>query len=205
MEELYSPQQIEKIIMRLNNRFNCAVSPDEFTDKSYSQSSLNDLLVQRYSDELSGEWTTEKAFAILKRGLLKMGVAEHFITGEAYLDTLIPIENRRQRIKEWSLASGLELDVLKPNGIVNGMLVFLFFAFIPLGIGMDWFISGIGMLLCAGGIFLLGKTARKFKMETLGQMSESIAWRLYLQQQKGSGDVSNHIIGEEVRIAMKSL
>ena len=205
MEELYSPRQIEKVIVRLNGKFNCAVSPDEFTDKSYSKSSLTDLLVQRFSDELSGEWTTEKAFAILKRGLLKIGVSEHSITNEASLDMLIPMDNRRKRIQEWSMASGLELDVLKPNGIVNGTLIFLFFAFIPLGIGMDWFISGIGMLLCAGGIFLLGKTARNFKMETLGQMSESLAWKLYLQQQKGSGAASNHEIGEEVKKAMESL
>jgi hypothetical protein len=205
MEELYSPLQIEKVIVRLNGKFNCAVNPSEFNDKSYSKSSLTDLLVQRYSDELSGEWTTEKAFAILKRGLLKMGVSEAFITNDTALETIIPMENRRERVKEWSLASGLELDVLKPNRIVNGALIFLFFAFIPLGIGMDWFLSGIGMLLCAGGIFLLGKTARNFKMETLGQMSESIAWKLYLQQQKGNVSTSSHVIGEEVRSALSAL
>lgn len=205
MEELYSPLQIEKAIVRLNAKLNCAVNPSEFSDKPYSKSSLTDLLVQRYNDELSGEWTTEKAFAFLKRGLLKMGLSEASVTNEASLESLIPMENRRERVKEWSLATGLELDVLKPNGIVNGILIFLFFAFIPLGIGMDWFLSGIGMLLCAGGIFLLGKTARNFKMETLGQMSETIAWKLYLQQQKSSGSTPNHVIGEEVRSALESL
>jgi hypothetical protein len=198
MAELYNPLQIEKAIALLNGKFNCAVHASEFNDKSYSKSSLSDLLVQRYSDELSGEWTTEKAFAGLKSGLLKLGISEASITNEALLETLIPLENRRERVKEWSLASGMELDVLKPNGIVNGALIFLFFAFIPLGIGMDWFISGIGMLLCAGGIFLLGKTARKFKMETIGQMAESIAWKLYLQQQKTNGSHSTMSIQTEV-------
>ena len=205
MEELYTPQQIEKAIVRLNVKFNCAVNPSDFSDKSYSKSSLTDLLVQRYNDEVSGEWTTEKAFSILKRGLLKMGVSEASITSDASLETIIPRENRRERVKELSLATGLELDVLKPNGIVNGTLIFLFFAFIPLGIGMDWFLSGIGMLLCAGGIFLLGKTARNFKMETLGQMAESIAWKLYLQQQKSSGSTASHTIGEEVKNALENL
>ena len=203
MAELYNPLQIEKVIALLNSKFNCAVHASEFNNKSYSKSSLGDLLVQRFSDELSGEWTTEKAFAVLKRGLLKLGVSEDAVTNDALLETIIPRENRRERVKEWSLASGMELDVLKPNGIVNGTLIFLFFAFIPLGIGMDWFISGIGMLLCAAGIFLLGKTARNFKMETLGQMAESIAWKLYLQQQKTNGSHSTVSIEVEVKQALE--
>ena len=61
------------------------------------------------------------------------------------------------------------------------------------------------MLLCAGGIFLLGKIARNFKMETLGQMAESIAWKLYLQQQKNSGSTASHTLGEEVNKALENL
>jgi hypothetical protein len=203
MPELYSPKQIESILSTLNSRLNCVVNASDYTDKSYSASSLTDLLVQRYSDELTGEWTTEKAFSLLQQGLLKMGVNAREIHPEAKLNVLIPPSERRQKVAQWSRESGLELDVLKPNGIVSGVLIFLFFAFIPLGIGMDWFFSGIGMAVCAGGIFLLNKTARNFKMETLGQMAESIAWKLYLGQQKKGATVSTQTIQEEVKRALK--
>jgi hypothetical protein len=62
MSELYTPHQIEKVIDELNKHFECSVSKSEFSDKSYSGSSLTDLLIQRYIDEISDEWTTEKAF-----------------------------------------------------------------------------------------------------------------------------------------------
>jgi hypothetical protein len=203
MAELYTPSQIEKLIIELNSRMNCSVNPSDYSEKSYSASSLADLLVQRYMDELTGEWTTEKAFAILQTGLVKMGVRSTDIHMDAKLNELIPASERRGKIREWSKASGLELDVLKPNGLLNGLLVFFFFAFIPLGIGMDWFFSGIGMAMCAGGIFLLNKTAQNFKMETLGQMAESIAWKLYLGQQKKGTPVSMQTVDDEVKRAMQ--
>jgi hypothetical protein len=203
MADLYSPHQIEKLITELNTRLNCSVDASDYSDKSYSESSLSDLLAQRYYEELTGEWTTEKAYSQLKNGLLKMGVGESDIHMDTKLNLLLPSAGRRIKVQEWSSKSGLELDVLKPNGILNGLLTFLFFVFIPLGIGMDWFFSGIGMVVCAGGIFLLNKTAKNFKMETLGQLSESIAWKLYLQQQKSGATASMQTVGDEVKRAMQ--
>lgn len=203
MSDLYSPNQIEKLITELNARLNCSVGAADYSDKSYSASSLSDLLVQRYFEELTGEWTTEKAYSQLQNGLLKMGVKASDVHMDAKLNELIPSADRRRKVQEWSNMCGLELDVLKPNGILNGLLTFLFFVFIPLGIGMDWFFSGIGMAVCAGGIFLLNKTAKNFKMETLGQMSESIAWKLYLQQQKTGATVSMQTIQDEIKRAMQ--
>jgi hypothetical protein len=202
MATLYSAAQIERILADLNKRFNCAIALEEFHDRSYSDSSLSDMLIQRISDELSGEWTTEKAYAVLRRGLITMGVSEKAISMESPLDVLIPREGRRAQVAKWSEHTGLELDVLKPNTILHGALVLMFFIFIPLGFGMDWFVSGVGMLVCAGGIFLLGKNARHFKMKTLGQMAEKIAWSLYLKQQKGMSHVSQQSIAEEVKRAL---
>lgn len=205
MSELYTPHQIEKVIDELNKHFECSVSKSEFSDKSYSGSSLTDLLIQRYIDEISDEWTTEKAFYRLQKALLKLGYKESEIQMEARLNDIIPIGNRRKIVTEWAIESGLELDILKPNGILSGLLTFLFFAFIPLGIGMDWFFSGIGMAACALGLFLLNKTARNFKMETLGQMAETIAWKLYLQQQKQGTENSKQLVTARVKQALEAL
>lgn len=205
MSNLYTPQQIEKILGELNGRFNCDIGLEEFQNKSFSTSSLTDLLVQRISDELTGEWTTEKAFSLLKKELVHTGVSSDIIIMDARLNVLFPQSQRRERIKQLSSATGMPIDVLKPNGFLNGLLVFLFFVCIPLGIGVDWFLSGLGMLLCAAGIFVLGKQAKNFKMETLGQMAEDIAWRLYLQQQKSSTNVSQKTIELEVGKALAAI
>ena len=203
MTELYNPSQIEKLIKELNSRFSCSVNPADYIEKSYSASSLADLLVQRYLDELTGEWTTEKVFAMLQKGLLNLGISAASIHLDAKLNDLIPATGRRIKVREWSNESGLELDILKPNSFLNGLLTFLFFAFIPLGIGMDWFFSGIGMAVCTGGIFLLNKTASNFRSETLGQTAETIAWKLYLSQQKKGSTISAEKIVDEVKRAMQ--
>lgn len=199
MVSLYSSSQIEGFLTQLNKRFGCGLSIEEFQHKSFSASSLQDLLVQRISEELSDEWTTEKAYSVLSKGLLNMGIRESELSAEVALERLFPKRGRREQVAKWSHATGLELDVLKPNSILYGLLVFIFFACIPLGFGMDWFFSGMGMLLSAAGIYLLGKTASNFKMHTLGQMAEAIAWRLYLKQQKSGGQVSRQTITEEVQ------
>jgi hypothetical protein len=203
MTELYSPQQTEKLIILLNERLNCSVNATDYSEKSYSASSLADLLIQRYVDELTGEWTTEKAFAQLQSGLLKLGLKETDLHMDAKLNDLIPANGRRQKVQEWAKLSGIELDILKPNAVLNGLLTFLFFVFIPLGIGLDWFFSGIGMAVCAGGIYLLNKTASNFKTETLGQMAESVAWKLYLQQQKSDAKGLAQKVDEEVKRVMQ--
>jgi hypothetical protein len=205
MSELVSPHQIEKLVNELNGKLKCTLSAADFSSKSFSKSSLADLLVQRYTDELTGEWTTEKAFAMLSNGLMNMGVSSGELRVDAKLDVLIPKENRRDSVRQWSRESGMELNVLKPNRVLNGILTLLFFVFIPLGIGMDWFFSGIGMAACAVGIFILNKTARNFRVETLGQLAESLAWNLYLQQQKKGANVSVEKIQDEVMSSIRNI
>jgi len=204
MSKFYSSQQIGVILEVLNRRFNCSIDPKEFHSVDYSSSSLHDILVQRISDEISGEWTTERAYAVLKGALKHMGLQESEISVETPLDNFIPRANRRGRVTEWSRVSGISLDVLKPNSILYGISVVLFFAFIPLGIGMDWFLSAIGMLLCAGSIFLLNKTASNFKFQTLGQLAEAVAWKQYLQQQKNKSNTNTEIIAQEVQRVLES-
>ncbi len=189
MSKEYTKHQIEGIISELNKKFNIALLAEEFKNSDYSASSLRDILVQRIGDELSGEWTTEKAYVILKDALLKLGLQSDMVHMESSLDQLIPRQGRRARVKQWSIEAGIELDILKPNRVLYGILIFLFFVCIPLGIGMDWFFSGVCMLVCLTLIFILGKTANNFNVKTLGQMAESIAWKNYLQQQK---EKSNH-------------
>jgi hypothetical protein len=204
MEKTFAAQQITHILSGLNRHFNCSLELKEFGESEYSASSLKDLLVQRISDELSGEWTTERAFHTLKSGLCKLGVSEEAISMDASLENLIPASNRRARMQEWSNVSGIALDVLKPNSFLYGTLVLLFFVFIPLGFGMDWFFSGIGMLLCVIGIFVLNKTASHFRMQTLGQMAEDVAWRLYLQQQKNGRSLNTEAISREVQRVLEN-
>lgn len=205
MSETFSKQQVVAVVNQLNSRLNCAVNPEDYFNKAYSKSSLKDLLVQRYQDELSGEWTTERASDVLKAAWEKMGRSSSELHADTSLNRLIAPSDRRKTVSEWQVNSGLELDILKPNGFLNGLLIFLFFAFIPLAIGMDWFFSGIGMACCALGIFILGKTARNFKMETFGQMAEAIAWKMYLQQQKGTSSMPVQAIEGEVNRALNEI
>lgn len=204
MSKEYTRPQIEHILVELNRKFNIALHPADFKNTSYSASSLRDILMQRIGDELSGEWTNEKAMGILKGALEKMGFKSEQLHNEARLDVLFPAQGRRARVRQWSAAAGIELEVLKPNGFLYGLLIFLFFACIPLGIGMDWFFSGVCMASCLLLIFILGKTASNFKMQTLGQMAEAIAWKYYLQQQKEKSNYTPEAVASAVNALVKA-
>lgn len=194
MAKQFHKSDIERIVLALNKRYGIAIRSAEFKNTAYSDSSLRDILIQRVSDELSGEWTTEKAMSLLLAGLKKIEINTDHLNSETELNSLIPLHGRRGRIRSWSEACGLQLDVLKPPGVLQGILIFLMFASIPFGIGMDWFFAGVCMLTCLLLILLLGKTASHFKMKTLGQMAEAIAWKNYLTHQKAGARQSRQQI-----------
>jgi hypothetical protein len=104
-------------------------------------------------------------------------------------------------VKQWSVKAGIELDILRPARLPQGLLIFIVFVSIPLGIGMDWFLSGILIVSSLSALWILNKTAIQLKYNTFEEMAEAIAWQNYLQQQKGKADHTP----EGVEAAMREL
>ena len=197
----YQKQQVASVVSTLNKRFNIAIRQDEFNRDEYSSSSLRDMLIQRINDELSGEWTTEKAMAVLRKSWGELTQTTTEIPADAALKDLLPSQGRRARVKQWSDKAGIELDILRPARLPQGLLIFIVFVSIPLGIGMDWFLSGIMIATSLSVLWILNKTATQLKHNTFEEMAEAIAWQNYLQQQKGKADHTP----EGVEAAMREL
>ena len=199
MTSTYHPQQVASIISTLNKRFNIAIRSEEFSREEYSASSLRDMLIQRVNDELSGEWTTEKAMSVLRQSWSALTKEVTELPSDKSLEMLLPASNRKAMVKQWSAHSGLELDILRPPRLPQGILIFIVFASIPLGIGMDWFLSGILVAVSLTALWLLNKTASNLKFDTFEEMAEAIAWQYYLKQQKAKGTDTPEGVSAAVR------
>lgn len=199
MSDSISKIQVAEAIAKLNSHFNIQLPMEEFRSQEYSRSSIRDILIQKVMDEVSGEWTADIAFRKIRSSAARvMNQQPESITVDTLLDELIPSNGRKEKIKAISDDIGVPLDVLKPNSKIYGFLIFLFFACIPIAIGMDWFLSGIAMVVILILIYILSKTGNHFKMKTFGQMADVIAWRNYLQQQKGITQVNENDIRKKV-------
>jgi hypothetical protein len=199
MSDSISKIQVAEAIAKLNSHFNIHMPVEEFKSQEYSRSSIRDILIQKVMDEVSGEWTADMAFRKIRSSAARvMNKSAESITADTLLDELIPSENRKEKIKAMSEEIGIPLEVLKPNSKIYGTLIFLFFACIPFAIGMDWFVSGIAMIVILILIYILGKTGNHFNMKTVGQMADVIAWKNYLQQQKVNSPVSEDDIRKKV-------
>lgn len=200
MSQEISQSQLHGVLDKLNQSLNVSLLHEDFKSNSYSQSSIEDILVQKISDELNGEWTSDMAFHKLKSAISSAtGTTAEYITQDSDLNQLFPSSQRKELVKKTGEQLGFEMDVLKPNGYVYGFFIFLFFACIPVGIGMDWFLAGIVMICCAIIIFILGKTGNQFRMKTVGHLADHLAWKNYLRQKRNASPVDQNMIRNEVK------
>ena len=185
MADSLNKNQLSQIIAKVNHEFGVQLHTDQFTSTNYSMSSIREILAQRIAETQNDEWTIDKSFVLLQKNIASIkGIAENSITQDSALETLLPKGERKSTLKKLEANTGLKLEILKPNSVMYGILIFLFFACIPFGIGMDWFLSGMVMAVTALLIFILGKTGNELKYKTLGQWAERVTWDNYLKSKK---------------------
>jgi hypothetical protein len=201
MSQELSHEQLQGIIGKLNTNLKVSLLEEDFKARSYSLSSLEDLLAQKITDELNGEWTSDMAFHKIRKAISKITQAKD-ITLDSDLNALFPSSSRKQQVKLLGEELGFPIDILKPNGFIYGFFIFIFFACIPVGIGMDWFLAGIVMLCCALVIYILGKTGNQFKVKTVGHLADHLAWKNYLRQKRNASPVDEAFVRSEVKKAL---
>ncbi len=199
MSESLSHSQLKEKISLLNQSFGVNIDAEDFKAENYSSSSVVDLLVQKITEELSGEWTSDMAFHKLRSAISEITTTlPTSITLESELNTLLPKSGRKQKMKQLEEKLGFKIDILKPNAALYGIFILLFFACIPVGIGMDWFLSGICMIVFGVIIYVLGKTGNNFRMKTVGQLADFLAWKNYLVQKQGLQQINTAEVQSKV-------
>lgn len=199
MADTFTKEQVDALIAQINQQLKVHVNPDDFKSASYSASSLKDLVVQKIVDELNGEWTSDMVFHKLKNAIAKVkNVVPSTLTNETLLEEIFPKENRKELVAKVNAEMGIDLDILKPNGVLYGILLVIFFACIPFSIAFDWFIGGITMAVSAILIYILSKTGNSFRIKTLGHLADELAWKNYLKQKKGFEPVTENDIRKKV-------
>ncbi len=175
-----SPEKIEVYLHKVNQQFGTRFSSKDFSNVT-NKVSLQAGLIEKLSSNQGQEWTAEQANAQLKSAIAAVcGKNESSIADESLLDDLIPASGRKESVKKIEEKLGFSMDILKPNNMVYGFFILLFFLGIP-GMFYSWFISGIVMIVCAFLIYILGKTGNEFKVKTVGHLSDHIFWNKYLK------------------------
>ncbi len=199
MSESISHNQLKEKIVQLNQAFSVNVDAEDFKSENYSTSSVKELLMQKITEELSGEWTSDMAFHKLRGAIAEItSTPPASITLDSELNTLLPKSGRKKNLTQLENKLGFKMDILKPNSALYGTFILLFFACIPVGIGMDWFLSGICMIVFGVIIYVLGKTGNNFRMKTVGQLADFLAWKNYLVQKRGMKEVNTSEIQSKV-------
>ncbi len=199
MADNISNNQLQQLIASVNRELKVNINPEDFKSSSYSASSLKDLLTQKAADELNGEWTADMAFRKLKAAISQVaGVPSSSITDETELDKLFPASTRKAQVLKLNDAMGFKPDILKPNGVLYGILLVIFFACIPFSFAFDWFVGGIIMVVSGILIYIVSKTGNNFKVKTVGHLADHLAWRNYLKQKRDHIPVSEDEIRSKV-------
>jgi len=202
MSDSITHDKLQQVIANVNRELKVNINPEDFKSASYSASSLKDILIQKAADELNGEWTTDMAFHKLKAAISQVaGVAQSTITDETELDKLFPSNTRKAQVEKLNEAMGFKMDILKPNGVLYGILLVLFFACIPFSFALDWFIGGIALVVLGALIYLVSKTGNTFKVKTVGHLADHLAWKNYLKQKRDHVPASE----EEIRTKVDGL
>lgn len=202
MADNISQDQLQQVIAKVNRELNVNINAEDFKSASYSVSSLKDILVQKTADELNGAWTTDMAFHKLRAAISQVkGMPPSSITDETELDQLFPASGRKAQVAKLNDAMGIQPDILKPNGVLYGILIVIFFACIPFSFAFDWFIGGIVMVVSGILIYAVSKTGNNFKVKTVGHLADHLAWRNYLKQKRDYVPVSE----EEIRRKVEGL
>jgi hypothetical protein len=188
--------QLAPLLDKINAHFSIQLSPAQFTAPNYSASSLEDILVQKIVDAQTGDWTTEMAMDLLTHAIEKTtGTPRDSMHNESLLNELIPRANRKETIAKMSAQMGVPLDILRPNAILNGTFILIFFSCIPMGIGLSYFAAAITALVSGTVLYILHKTGKDFKVRTLVAWADQLAWKNYLKDAKKGGDFTH----EELR------
>lgn len=204
MAEQITKSQVDQLIGKINQSLSVSLNPEDFKSAAYSESSLTDLFVQKIVDELNGDWTSDMAYHKLRSAVLAVtGRPASDIHQDTDLSLIFPSSGRKASVAQLSEHMGVPLQILKPNRFLYGLFIFLFFASIPFGIGMDWFLSGCVMIASLAAIFILGKTGNNFRVKTLGQMADELAWKNYLRQSKDAARVDESEIRKKVESLLK--
>jgi hypothetical protein len=175
-----SPEKIEVYLLKVNQQFGTRFIAKDFSHIN-NKLGLEASLIEQLSSNQGQEWTAEQANVQIKSALAAVcGKNESSITDETLLDDLIPASGRKESVKKIEEKLGFSIDILKPNNMVYGFFIFLFFLGIP-GMFYSWFISGIVMIVCAFLIYILGKTGNEFKVKTVGHLADHLFWNKYLK------------------------
>jgi hypothetical protein len=196
MSQEINHTQLGSILERINAHYGVQLSTAQFTAPHYSASSLEDLLVQKIVEAQSGDWTTEMAMDLLTQAIAHAtGASKQSMDTESELNKLIPKAGRKETIAKMSAHMGIPLDILRPNALLNGFFILLFFSCIPMGVGFDYFTAAIVAVISGIILYILNKTGSDFKVKTLGAWADQLAWKNYLKDAKKGGDFTH----EELR------
>jgi hypothetical protein len=197
MEEnilLLDPEDVEDVLFNIEKQFALRFGNMEFAEKK-TFGEICDHIANKIDLQHLDDCTTQQAFYKLRHAFAStLNIDPKTIRPDALLDTLLPTNGRRHRIRSIEKQLGFRLGILRPDLRFWQPLFFLGLFSLVI-IFFRWEL-GLAMLLLSGtGLWLTAITSKKLSVKTMKGLTRKIAGEHYLECRSKPGTFNRKEIG----------
>jgi hypothetical protein len=173
-------QDIDDLLLKVEESFNIKFVDNELKDiQTFGQ--LCDHIINKIELDNKNDCTSQQAYYKLTNAISEeLNLAKKSITPNTSLEIILPITDRRKRLKKIENHIGFKLNILRSPHWVTGSLGIIFLiSFIMIFI--KWEIGLGGIFLSVIGFWISSKTATVLDQKTVGEVAEKMTRENYIK------------------------
>src|ERR1700758_5161710 len=170
---------IDDVLRIVEKSFNFNFDKTDLKDvKTFGD--LCDIIVDKVQLDNSDDCTTQKAFYKLRDAFKSADIDVAQVTPDTQLESILPRQFRRQRLKQINSRLGYSLKILRPPSFVTAPLIIALLASI-IGLFFLWKVALAGFILTAIALRIADKFGNELDNITIGQLAEKMTRENYLK------------------------
>ena len=179
----------EDFVFEVENSFDISFTLEEL-DELQTFGELSELILNRIQLTDEVDCTTQQAFYRLRDVVSrKCGLDPKTIRPELELASVLPRETRKEHIKEWQAALGMDLDILDSPKWVHSLIgFFVLGTFVSFFISWKLGLSALAVLIAGVGIAI--STENELNVFTLGDLARKLTRKNYIESRRDPSTVN---------------
>ena len=191
-------EDIEDVIKIIETSYDIKFEPNELGHvKTFGE--MTDFIIAKINLTDKEDCTSQQGFYKLKDAIAKIKTPDrNVITSDQKLTTLFPRQTRRNDIKEIEKELGFKLNGLRPRHFITMSLLILALVSIALFF-VDWKYALSGIVLSGVLSWTSEKIGIEFKDKTIGELTEKMTQRNYLQSRRDKKTINKREVEEKIK------
>ena len=191
-------ENIEDVIKIIETSYDIKFEPNELGHvKTFGE--MTDFIIAKINLTDKEDCTSQQGFYKLKDAIAKIKTPDrNVITPDQNLTTLFPRQTRRNDIKKIEKELGFKLNGLRPRHFITMSLLILALVSIALFF-VDWKYALSGIVLSGVLSWTSEKIGIEFKDKTIGELTEKMTQRNYLQSRRDKKTINKREVEEKIK------